>query len=173
MAFIEANISPTLPSFHAESVELSPVLQEEVERLDRYGYYYIQIQESAPAQETILTFHVTSRDVVESKTTSIWFKGIMTMLRDAFLHGLIPLYDYEALIDDDDYTTFLETATATALRTYLANTPSAVVHQTQNILFFVTSISGVETVSLEKMMDQILTISLVHYAPANVATNIS
>ena len=66
-----------------------------------------------------------------------------------------------------------ETATATTLRTYLANTPSAVVHQTQNILFFVTNISAVETVSMEKSLTKILTISLQHYAPANLATNIS
>jgi hypothetical protein len=173
MAFIEATISATLPSFHAEAVNLSAVLQHELDALDRYGYYYIQIQNADPAQQTLLTFHTISRDVAESRSTSIWFKGIMTLLKDTFLHGRIPLYDYEALIDDDDFTTFLETATVATLRTYLANTPSAVVHQNQNILFFVTDISAVETVKMEKSLTKILTISLQHYAPANLATNIS
>jgi len=154
--------------FIHDSVLLSPVLQQRLVGLDRYGYVYIRMLFASPAQESIVTFHVTHKNINDAGT-HIWLKKSMEQVHDAFRLNRIPFINVSDTISESEWATFMSSASIDDIDTQLGLVPSAFyTHNGEEIEFFLSEFGELEPVELDGSIGQVTQISLQHYAPDNL-----
>jgi hypothetical protein len=153
---------------------LTDQLFPNLETLERFIAYSIDVQQNQAIQHTYLTYHIVARktaSVAALAPLETWLNLTETRLRDHFLYTAIPLRDFGHIVSEDQWLTLLTTGVVsdvlkTALVQALTGSPRA--PQILDLGLYPYQIGGSKLVESPQAMESTATVQFMHLAVDNL-----